>query len=94
MTVIHGKVGRDEKDPMVPCVTALFVEFFFFSHRIVLRATEAAAVSKETGNSASCCHTSCLTKTADKCCFCLRCSAFSWLLMSNNLCFRGKVVLL
>lgn len=94
MTVIHGKVGRDEKDPMVPCVIALFVDFFFLSHRIVLRDTEAAAVSKETGNSASCCHTSCLTKTADKCCFCLRCSAFSWLLMSNNLCFRGEVVLL
>lgn len=41
-----------------------------------LRATETAAASKETGNSASCCHTSCLTEAVDKCCACLRCLAF------------------
>lgn len=41
-----------------------------------LRATETAAASKETGNSASCCHTSCLTEAVDKCCVCLRCLAF------------------
>lgn len=41
-----------------------------------LRATETAAASKETGNSASCCHTSCLTEAVDKCCVCLRRLAF------------------
>lgn len=73
--VITVAVVHDRSDAVLLCAAVLFWPSTTPTESS-LRATETAAASKETGNSASCCHTSCLTEAVDKCCVCLRCSAF------------------